>query len=218
MCTLSVECGLFTAPPPGLCLPPADFVGPPPGLALVVASLPGFTHLNDIAPPPGLLPPPGLHPPPGLPQPGASAQVAAKVDAPFNLRVFRRQLNDILKELRVRLQTVDALRQLDDFQVPLKFQSNEFTNILTRITEERTHTSRRVMFAFAASLAGKHFRHDLCISGLESFFDDVYEDLCEEESRLPQIVKNEMIPSMSAFISADDLDRMLPASLKQQSA
>jgi len=134
--------------------------------------------------------------------------------ASFDLRTFRRQLNEILKELGATRDTVSAFRRLDGFHVPLKFQTTEFANLLTRIAEERCSASRRVMFAFCASLAGKTFDRDKCADGIKSFFDDVYEDLCEEVPRLPEILKNELVPTMRATIDANKLNKILPASLK----
>merc|ERR1719301_76205 len=135
-------------------------------------------------------------------------------NAPFDLRMFRRQLNEILKELGATRDTASAFRRLHSLQVPLKFQATEFSNLLTRIAEERCGASRRVMFAFCASLAGKTFDRDMCANGIQSFFDDVYEDLCEEVPRLPEILKNELVPTMSGPIGADKLNMILPASLK----
>lgn len=135
-------------------------------------------------------------------------------NAPFDLRTFRRQLNEILKELGATRDTVSAFRRLGGFQVPLKFQTTEFANLLTRIAEERCSASRRVMFAFCASLAGKTFDRDMCADGIKSFFDDVYEDLCEEVPRLPEILKTELVPTMRATIDVNKLNKILPASLK----
>jgi len=135
-------------------------------------------------------------------------------NAPFDLRTFRRQLNEVLKELGATRDTVSALHRLGGLQVPLKFQTNEFSNLLTRVAEERCGASRRVMFAFCASLAGKTFDRDMCANGIKSFFDDVYEDLHEEVPRLPDILKNEFVPTMRATIDADKLNKILPASLK----
>jgi hypothetical protein len=135
-------------------------------------------------------------------------------NAPFDLRTFRRQLNDVLKQLAATRDTVSAFRRLDGLQVPSKFQATEFSNLVTRIAEERCGASRRVMFAFCASLAGKTFDRDMCAKGIQSFFDDVYEDLCEEVPRLPEILKNELVSTMSGPIGADKLNKILPASLK----
>jgi len=134
--------------------------------------------------------------------------------APFDLRAFRKQLNEVLKELGATRDTVSALRRLDGLKVPPAMQITEFMNLITRVSEERCGASRRVMFAFSASLAGKAFDHDLCAKGIKSFFDDVYEDLCEEVPRLPQILKNELVPTMSATLDADTLYALLPPALK----
>eukprot|EP00746_Dinoflagellata_sp_MGD_P162784 gnl/MRDRNA2_/MRDRNA2_90500_c0_seq1.p1 gnl/MRDRNA2_/MRDRNA2_90500_c0~~gnl/MRDRNA2_/MRDRNA2_90500_c0_seq1.p1 ORF type:complete len:754 (+),score=179.82 gnl/MRDRNA2_/MRDRNA2_90500_c0_seq1:101-2362(+) len=135
-------------------------------------------------------------------------------NAPFDLRTFRRQLNEVLKQLGATRDTVSAFRRLGGLQVPAKFQATEFSNLVTRIAEERCAASRRVMFAFCASLAGKTFDRDMCAKGIQSFFDDVYEDLCEEVPRLPEILKNELVPTMSGPIGADKLKTILPAALK----
>jgi len=153
-------------------------------------------------------------PPAAVATPAPTPQPLQQSDAPFDLRTFRRQLNEVLKQLGATRDTVSAFRRLDGLQVPAKFQSTEFSNLLTRVAEERCGASRRVMFAFCASLAGKTFDRDMCAKGIQSFFDDVYEDLCEEVPRLPEILKNELVPTMSGPIGADKLKTILPASLK----
>jgi len=147
----------------------------------------------------------------------ASAQppvTVASPAAPFDLRAFRRQLNEVLKELGATRDTVSALRRLDGLKVPPAMQVTEFMNLITRVSEERCGASRRVMFAFSASLAGKAFNRDMCAKGIKSFFDDVYEDLCEEVPRLPLILKHELVPTMSAALEGDKLYQLLPAALK----
>jgi len=146
--------------------------------------------------------------------PESPAKAVQQANAPFDLRAFRRQLNEILKELSATRDTVSAFRRLDGLQVPLKFQTNEFSNLLTRIAEERCGASRRVMWAFSASLAGKTFDSDMCANGIKSFFDDVFEDLCEEVPRLSEILKNELVPTLSATVNAEKLSKSIPASLK----
>lgn len=161
---------------------------------------PAKTQYHGSAQPPAAV----VTPEPQLQQP----------NAPFDLRTFRRQLNEVLKQLGATRDTVSAFRRLDGLQVPSKFQATEFSNLVTRIAEERCGASRRVMFAFCASLAGKTFDRDMCAKGIQSFFDDVYEDLCEEVPRLPEILKNELVSTMSGPIGADKLSKILPAALK----
>jgi len=176
----------------------------------VAPSSPAMTHQNSTAQPPAQ---PSRKVAAAEP-PKSPSKETQQANAPFDLRIFRRQLNEILKELGATRDTVSAFRRLEGVQVPAKFQAPEFSNLLTRIAEEQCSASRRVMFAFSASLAGKTFNRDMCATGIKSFFDDVYEDLCEEVPRLPEILKNELVPTMRATIDADKLNKILPASLK----
>jgi len=134
--------------------------------------------------------------------------------APFDLRQFRRELTEVIKELSATRDTARARRRFDGVKVPSNLQATEFSNLLTRVAEERCSASRRAMFAFVAGLAGNVFDKDKCADGVKSFFEDDYDDLREEVPRLPEILKSELVPTMRAALPAGTLDKVLPAALK----
>jgi len=148
------------------------------------------------------------------PSPKSSSSETSPRTAAFDLRAFRRELTEVMKELGASRDTARARRRFDGLKVPKAFQAAEFSNLVTRVAEERCSASRRAMFAFVAGLAGSVFDKDMCEIGLKAFFDDVYEDLCEEVPRLHDILKTELVPTMRAALSGDTLQRLLPLGLK----
>jgi hypothetical protein len=150
------------------------------------------------------------------PSPPASPKASASETSPrtFDLRAFRRELTEVMKELGASRDTARARRRFDGVKVPSHLQATEFSNLVTRVAEERCSASRRAMFAFVAGLAGSVFDKDMCAAGIKSFFDDVYDDLCEEVHRLPDILKSELVPTMRAALPAGTLYKILPSALK----
>jgi len=132
----------------------------------------------------------------------------------FDLRAFRRELTEVMKELGASRDTARARRRFDGVKVPANLQATEFSNLVTRVAEERCSASRRAMFAFVAGLAGNVFDKELCTVGIKAFFDDVYDDLCEEVPRLPEILKSELVPTMRAALPTGTLYKILPPALK----
>jgi len=118
-----------------------------------------------------------------------------------------------MRELTMSKDTMGAVRRIQAQKVPVAFQASEFSNILTRVAEERCGGSRRAAFAFAASLAGGAFEKDQCAKGTSLFFEDVYEDLCEEDPRLNMVLKSELVPTLQAAFSVEKLNKLLPAGL-----
>jgi len=119
-----------------------------------------------------------------------------------------------MKELGATRDTVRARGRFAGLKVPDNLQAGEFSNLLTRVAEERCSATRRAMFAFVAGLAGSVFDKDKCADGVKSFFDDVFDDLCEEVPRLPEILKTELVPTIRAALPAGSLARILPVALK----
>jgi hypothetical protein len=146
--------------------------------------------------------------------PMSSPSATSPSSGPFDLRAFRRELTDVMKELGASRDTARARRRFDGLKVPSTLQATEFSNLLTRVAEERCSASRRAMFAFVAGLAGNVFDKDMCTKGIKLFLDEVYEDLCEEVPRLPEILKSELVPTMRAALPAGVLYKILPSSLK----
>lgn len=188
---------------------------------LVVAPPPGLTAPPGFAPPPGLLHP-DIPPPPGLedvwealagltsqptgPPPGLTLQE-------YTPKGFRREITAILKELASNRNVAAAVRRVRAQNVPESRQASEFTDLLTRASEEHRGIARRLMFAFAAGLAAgssSAFNPCECMSGLRNFFAEVYEDLCEEVPRLPVMVKAELVPVLRSVLSDEILNEALP--------
>lgn len=169
---------------------------------------PGLEAVNL---PKGFSPPPGLSLPPA-PPPGLGHQLAEAVVLPFNPKLFHRELVAVFRELSQSSNVAAAVRRVRAQKVPQSHQANETTDILTRASEECRGTHRRLFFAFAAGLAkGNTFESCEVLLGIESFFRDVYQDLCEEVPRLPSIVEAELVPTLREVFPADMLDRSLPA-------
>jgi len=146
--------------------------------------------------------------------PIASSTESSPRTGPFDLRAFRRELTDVLKELGATRDTAKARGRFSGLKVPSNLQAREFSNLLTRVAEERCSASRRAMFAFIAGLTGSVFDKEMCAEGTKSFFDDVFDDLCEEVPRLPEILKTEFVPTIRAALPAGALCKIMPAALK----
>lgn len=152
-------------------------------------------------------------PPPATPPCVAAAAPASSSSPTFSLASFHRELSDVMRELSSSRSTVSAVRRMQAYQIPKEHQATEFTNILARIAEERSGAARRAMFAFAASLTNGTFEHDSCTKGIKAFFEEDYEDLCEEVPRLPEILKAELIPTLRAALSSEILNKLLPPAM-----
>lgn len=193
------------SPPPGL-----DGFAPPPGLQHTeVFAVPlGFT------PPPGLASPLGLTLPPGLELSGTEVTKPIEMVGPYNPKDFHRELVAIFRELSQTTNVAAAVRRVRSQNVPRWHQAAETTDILTRAAEECRGTHRRLFFAFAAGLAKGRpsaFESLEVVSGVQAFFRDVYEDLCEEVPRLPNIVEAELIPTLCAVFPPEVINPSFPA-------
>lgn len=183
---------------------------------------PGHFHLPCLPPPPGLAPPPGLlPPPPGLEdiwgaleavlQAPSSPPIAQQVE--YTAKTFRKELTTIFKELASNRNVAAAVRRVRLQNVPLKRQAAEFTDILTRAAEEHRGICRRLFFAFATGLLAGAWDQEQCLAGLKLFFDDVFQDLCEELPRLPTMVRTELVPTLRSILSEDKLRHVVPGHL-----
>jgi len=146
--------------------------------------------------------------------PPGNFQLERPANLPFNLTSFHRELSDTMKELGSTRDTMAAVRRVKLQNVPVEHQSSEFSNILTRVAEERCGAVRRVSFAFAASLVGGAFDRHASAKGVKSFFEEVFDDLCEDVPRLPEILKAELVPTLRTALTAEKFDKLLPAALK----
>lgn len=184
---------------------------------------PGCFHVPPpVVPPPGLAPPPGLvAPPPGLEDVwGELKAMLEAAGAPPGLdhvdytpKTFRKELTAIFKELASNRNVAAAVRRVRVQSVPLNRQAAEYTDIITRAAEEHRGICRRLYFAFATGLSAGAWDQDKCLSGLRTFFEDVFDDLCEELPRLPTMVRTELVPTLRSVIPEERLREVVPATL-----
>jgi len=192
---------------------------PPPGFDGFVAP-PGLHHIKDpvvpcrFVPPPGLPSPQKINLPPGLELCATQIANPPESGGPYNPKVFHRELVAIFRELSQSTNVAAAVRRVRSQNVPRAQQASETTDILTRAAEECRGTHRRLFFAFAAGLAkgdSSAFEKMEVVAGIQAFFSDVFEDLCEEVPRLPNIVEAELIPTLHAVFTAETFNSSLPA-------
>lgn len=135
----------------------------------------------------------------------------------FDLKGFRRNLAAILADLTSDRNVSGAVNRVRLAQVPLECQAEQFSDLLTRIVEEKRGPPRRCAMAFAAGLAAAEqsaFDREQCLAGLVSFFRDVYPDLCNEVPRLPAIVRSELTPTFCSVFEKTDINRRLPPGVR----
>jgi len=137
--------------------------------------------------------------------------------ATFDLKGFRRTLAAILNDLTSDRNVAGAVNRVRAAQVPLECQAEQFSDIITRIVEEKRGPPRRCAMAFAAGLAAAEqsaFDRERCLDGLVSFFRDVYPDLCSEVPRLPAIVRSELTPTFCSVFQKADINNRLPPGVR----
>jgi len=192
-------------------LPPPGFDGfvPPPGLHQIKNAAVPFRFVS----PPGLPSPQNISLPPGLELCATDTESPSESVGPYDPKVFHRELVAIFRELSQSTNVAAAVRRVRSQNVPQAHQAGETTDILTRAAEECRGTHRRLFFAFAAGLAkgdSSAFEKIEVVSGVQAFFNDVFEDLCEEVPRLPNIVEAELIPTLRAVFLAETINLSLP--------
>lgn len=133
----------------------------------------------------------------------------------FEQAVYRKELSDVLRDLATRNNVAASVKRIRAQNVPRERQAPEFRDILTRAAEETRGVARRLSFAFAAGLAAgapdSAFAREECLSGIQLFFDDVFEDLASEVPRLRNKLANELVPTLCTVFSEDEIARLLPA-------
>jgi hypothetical protein len=138
---------------------------------------------------------------------------------PFNLRDFHRELSAVMKDLGVDRNVAAAVRRIRAQGVPREHQAKEFADVLTRAAEENRGPVRRSAFAFAAGLAAASdspFDRKECMAGVEIFFKEVYDDLCEEVPRLNIIASAELLPTLQSVLPEAQLRALLPKEVASQ--
>jgi len=135
----------------------------------------------------------------------------------FDLKAFRRSLNAILLDLTSNRNVSGAVGRMRQLEVPLERQAEQYSDLLTRIVEEKRGPVRRCAMAFAAGLGVAEqpaFDRDQCLEGIVSFFEDVYPDLCNEVARLPAIVRSELTPTLYSVFPKAEIDSRLPPGVR----
>lgn len=154
--------------------------------------------------------------PPAAAAPAAPAPPAVPValeETEFDLAAFHRDLSASMRELAATRDAASAVRRFRAARLPVRYHASEFCNILTRSAEEPTGGVRRVCFAFLASLAEGTLDKPACAEGARAFFEDVFDDLCDEVPGLPSILAAELIPTMRGSLPSkliDSFRRRLP--------
>jgi hypothetical protein len=146
-----------------------------------------------------------------------SASSEEDMPAAFDKVAFHKELSNILRDLVCASSAGAAVQQIRTWRVPKDMQAAEFTDLLTRASEEGRGLARRRCFTLAAGLAAgtpSAFAKDECLAGISAFFKEVYQGLCLEVPRLPAIAANEMIPTLAAVLPKKKLRPLLPRGLE----
>jgi len=146
------------------------------------------------------------------------AAAAPAERASFDVVEFRRILAAVLNDLASDKNIPAAVQRIRMAQVPVNCQASQFADIITRVVEERRGAVRRCQLAFIAGLAAAEtsaFDRKECLTGLKSFFQDIYSELCIDVLRLPSVMKSEFMPTMLNSFSKDDLNNVVPVAMRQ---
>jgi hypothetical protein len=147
-----------------------------------------------------------------------SPSLESSSGATFDVIAFRRTIAAVLSDLATDKNIPVAVQRIREHDIPLDFQSNEYTDMITRIVEERRGAVRRCQLAFLAALAAGEasaFGRQECLFGVKSFFQDIYNDLCAEVARLPSVMKSEFMPAMLHSFTAAELNSVVPVMMQR---
>jgi hypothetical protein len=140
-----------------------------------------------------------------------------EIEDAFDVVAFRRTLAGALSALAVNRDVQAAVDLVRLCKVPVGQQADQFTDILTRVVEDRRGPCRRCALAFAVRIAADSvFDQVECLLGLSLFFQDVYTDLRVELPRLPAIVAKELLPALHAVFPKSEVKNLLPSDLQSQ--
>jgi len=136
----------------------------------------------------------------------------------FDLKAFRRTLAAILADLTSNRNVSAAVQRVRNENVPAECQAEQFSDLITRIVEEKRGPPRRCAMAFAVGLAAagdnSAFDRAECLEGLVSFFQDIYPDLCNEVPRLPAIIRSELTPTFCSVFPTAEINSRLPPGVR----
>jgi len=125
----------------------------------------------------------------------------------YTVQGFRREANNILKELKLHNTVGLVVSQVRLQGVPFHRHTAEFADLLTMGLEERRGTTRRVCVVSIGGLT-KAFVVPQCIAGLETFFLGIYEDLRVEVPDLSKRIASELLPTLESLLDVYDVERV----------
>jgi len=131
----------------------------------------------------------------------------------FNPVVFHREVSVTLRDLGSDANTAAAVQRIQAQNVPVAHQAKEYTDLLTRVVEISRKAVRQSAFVFAAGLVNDAFDANQCLAGVKVFFEEVYEDLCEDVPQLPTIIRAEFLPTLHSTFETNALEKLLPENL-----
>jgi len=149
----------------------------------------------------------------------ATADSSSPAAAKYTRAGFRKELWAVLRDLAKDGDVARAVGRIEIQEVPVEHQASEFADLLTRVVEESPAAARVVFFDLCARLASGNvsagsFAHDACLEGIESFFLEIFDELCEEVDELPTIVSTELLPTLCRACSVAELTAIVPPSLR----
>jgi len=144
---------------------------------------------------------------------GIRESVALQEQATAEEQQLRKELRDIIQDLAVNFNSVQALNRVWTLQVPKSKQAAEFAYLLSRAVEIDQGMTRRSTLAFVIGLcAGRPsaFQRTECTVGLLIFFKDLYPNLIADIAQLSNIVKIELVPLLLSVYTPEQLAAFLP--------
>eukprot|EP00928_Gymnodinium_smaydae_P011983 TRINITY_DN14384_c1_g1_i2.p1 TRINITY_DN14384_c1_g1~~TRINITY_DN14384_c1_g1_i2.p1 ORF type:complete len:725 (+),score=131.97 TRINITY_DN14384_c1_g1_i2:45-2177(+) len=131
----------------------------------------------------------------------------------FDKHTHQKSLFLTLRQLSAASNVTDAVTWMRGQHVPVSAQAIEFQELIARVVEMTSMQSRGLGFQFAARIAdAKHgiFESSECSKGLQLFFDEDYDELCEEFPEMPSIVSSELLPAMRDALGSAALAHICP--------
>lgn len=122
--------------------------------------------------------------------------------APFDPDKFQEELGGALKELDKSLDVKQILQHIAAQAVPPDHQATMFAETLTRTAEQGRAQTRQAGFAATASIfITGVWRRAALVKGLETFFS-TFNELKLDLPTLPQIVQEELAPTLAGLVTA----------------
>lgn len=138
---------------------------------------------------------------------------------PFDRASFHSELWSTLCQLSRDNDVGRATMRIDNQFVPVSDQAAEFVDLITRAVDEPRAKVRDVFFDLVASMAKNRqadgaFSQSSCLEGIESFFFEVFDDLCEEDPRVRAVVLDELMPRFRSTLPASQLAAVVPPNMR----